>query len=568
MKRDGVNENRKRKAEKKNISFPRGVFALCLLVFIIIGAFYAYTEWKKALDETETSAIHLAKAAEAGLNKELILPLNADLSDLDRAEYDILKDNLAAIADADERIVFTYIFIKKQNTIYFLVDSVPDDDEDNSPPGQEYWEADEETHLPFDKGQIVLTEPSSDRWGNWVSVYIPMKDSAGNVIAVFGVDYPAESWYDHAIGQLIHAIISVILVMIVFFALLLAIIRNRALKAEKLVLEELSIRLEASETLFRTVFEQAPIGIAIGRDYKLISKINPMFEAVLGRTAKEITEMSWIEYTHPDDIEQDLENFSKFKAGEIDGYFMPKRFVKPDGTVVWVNMTIARLKLRESLSGSRNHLCLIEDITDRIRNEKVLKESERSKTVLLSHLPGMAYRCWNDDDWTMEFISDGCLTLTGYEKESLLFNNERSFRSIIVPEYVNLLRREWETILSLKKTFRYEYEIITASGRRKWVLEMGQGIYDDKGNVEALEGIVIDIDEQKNREAQIIYMLEHDYLTGLYNRKYYEEKMHTLDNEECLPLSIILADISGVRLINDAFGYAEGDMLLKKTAEI
>ena len=110
-----------------------------------------------------------------------------------------------------------------------------------------------------------------------------------------------------------------------------------------------------------------------------------------------------------------------------------------------------------------------------------------SKAVLLAHLPGMAYRCRYDRNWTMLFVSEGCQKLTGYEAESLLYNKEITYNNLIVPEYREILWFEWKRILSLKIPFNSEYEIIDKEGKRKWVIEMGQGIFDEEGNVVALE---------------------------------------------------------------------------------
>ena len=159
-----------------------------------------------------------------------------------------------------------------------------------------------------------------------------------------------------------------------------------------------------------------------------------------------------------------------------------------------------------------------------LRTEAALKqqleESERSKYVLLTHLPGLAYRCNYDRDWTMQYVSEGCYDLTGYPPESLLYNRDLSFNELISPEYRELLWNEWKRILKERKPFKYEYEIITAAGEKKWVLEMGQGIYNDKGEVEALEGIVLDISDRKAVEDALKYNNEHDKWTGLYNREY------------------------------------------------
>lgn len=122
--------------------------------------------------------------------------------------------------------------------------------------------------------------------------------------------------------------------------------------------------------------------------------------------------------------------------------------------------------------------------------------------------------------------------------------------------------------MALKSHFRYEYEITARGGQRKWVLEMGQGVFDENGRVNFLEGIVIDITEQKAREAQIHHMMQHDSLTGLYNRRFFEEEKTRLDDPGFLPLVIIIFDINGVRLINDAFGNAHGDRIIIETARI
>jgi diguanylate cyclase (GGDEF)-like protein len=194
------------------------------------------------------------------------------------------------------------------------------------------------------------------------------------------------------------------------------------------------------------------------------------------------------------------------------------------------------------------------DVTELRRTVAALSESERSKSVFISHIPGIAYRCAFDHDWTVEFISDGCKTL--------------SFNDLICEQYREIVWQKWNKTVAEKSQFKFEYQIQCANGETKWVFETGQPIYAPDGSVEALEGILIDIDESKQRYNQILYMNDHDFLTGLYNRRYFEEKKKTLDLEENLPLAIITADINGVRIINDAFGHKRGDELIMTTADI
>lgn len=81
-------------------------------------------------------------------------------------------------------------------------------------------------------------------------------------------------------------------------------------------------------------------------------------------------------------------------------------------------------------------------------------------------------------------------------------------------------------------------------------------------------GIYSDISQRKAAEKEILYMNYHDQLTGLYNRRFFEEELKRVDIERNLPISLIMADVNGLKLINDAFGHSYGDELLIKTGEL
>jgi diguanylate cyclase (GGDEF)-like protein/PAS domain S-box-containing protein len=77
-----------------------------------------------------------------------------------------------------------------------------------------------------------------------------------------------------------------------------------------------------------------------------------------------------------------------------------------------------------------------------------------------------------------------------------------------------------------------------------------------------------DITERREQEEEIKYISYHDTLTGLYNRYYLEEKIRRLDEERQLPISVMMADLNGLKMINDTYGHAQGDKVLIKTAKI
>lgn len=213
--------------------------------------------------------------------------------------------------------------------------------------------------------------------------------------------------------------------------------------------------------------------------------------------------------------------------------------------------------------------CEKEDLLDYSDKLKFHIESElRSKEKLLANLPGMAYRCAYDRDWTMEYVSQGCKDLTGYPPEALIGNRKISYNDLVHPDYRDYLWEKWSEAVKNHHSVREEYPIITAASNTLWVLEQGHGVYDDQGEIEALEGLIIDISTRKELELSLQFQSDHDILTGLYNRRYYERAKEVMDKEENYPLSVVLGDINGLKLVNDAFGHVQGDRLIIEMADL
>lgn len=346
----------------------------------------------------------------------------------------------------------------------------------------------------------------------------------------------------------------------------------------KIHLELLKIQKLYEQTLFEssltlnTLLEQAPIGIALSYDAEPNGRnrahtvFNSAYEKITGRTREELIALGWGQITHPDDLDKEMEKYRSFQAGETDGYSMEKRFIRPDGSVVWVYVVLALLNRRSDIK--HDHLCLIQDITERKAVENALFESERSKSVLLANLPGMAYRCDYNRQWTMRFVSDGCYNLTGYPSDSLLKNDQLSFNDLIVPEYRDALWEEWKRVLSQRLPFKYEYEIFTATGQRKWVLEMGQGVFGaDNEDVQALEGIIIDITDRKMQEIKLKHISEIDSLTELHNRMYMERVLtNDAMQDHNGSRAVVLLSLRKMNNISLIYGYSFCEKVIKELA--
>ncbi len=118
--------------------------------------------------------------------------------------------------------------------------------------------------------------------------------------------------------------------------------------------------------------------------------------------------------------------------------------------------------------------------------------------TLIANIDGIVYRCLFDAQWTMEFISDGCLAITGYSPEELLFNNKTSFEQVIHPEDRQRVRSATEVALSQGKRFEAEYRIVHRSGAERWVWERGTGLFAPDGRIIAIEGIIQDISSRES----------------------------------------------------------------------
>ncbi len=152
-------------------------------------------------------------------------------------------------------------------------------------------------------------------------------------------------------------------------------------------LRESEEHLFRSRERFQTMFMEAPLGIAMIDSLSgEIFEVNPRFAEIAGRTVDELLIINWMSITHPDDIQEDLDKMALLNAGKIDGFNMKKRHIRPNGEHVWINMSIAPLKVKD---GSKpRHLCMIEDITYKIKadreREYLLTELERKNQDLES----------------------------------------------------------------------------------------------------------------------------------------------------------------------------------------
>ncbi|MCC6443761.1 MAG: PAS domain-containing protein [Armatimonadetes bacterium] len=194
------------------------------------------------------------------------------------------------------------------------------------------------------------------------------------------------------------------------------------------------------------------------------------------------------------------ENYVRALRAYAPGYRQEFRCRRADGEIRWLYEDV---RIEPLSSGHWRLVGVCTDITERKQAEEALAESRRAISTLLSNLPGMAYRCRNDRNWTMDFASEGSRSLLGYAPEDLLHNGNIVYADLIHPDDREVVWDAIQEALVYQRSYQLTYRIHANGGLEKWVWEQGRGITDARGNLQALEGFIADITQMKRAERQL-----------------------------------------------------------------
>jgi len=269
--------------------------------------------------------------------------------------------------------------------------------------------------------------------------------------------------------------------------------------------QDITERVAAQESLiekekkYRQIFNAFPDIYFKSSIDGLVKEISPSVRKITGFSPDEIIgkQSSLFYYTIEDwdSISQKFSVDSSLAVNDID-----TRIKSKDGHALDCSFT-ARIIFDENDNPFEIEGAL-RDISDRKKAEKAIFESQRRMATLLGNLQGMAYRCKVDRDWTMEFVSNGSIELTGYDPIEIIGNNKVSYNDIIIPEDREMVWQEVQKALKKSQPFKLVYRIKTKDHKINWVSEQGIGIINGNSII-ALEGFITNINEQKLAEEEI-----------------------------------------------------------------
>jgi diguanylate cyclase (GGDEF)-like protein/PAS domain S-box-containing protein len=322
--------------------------------------------------------------------------------------------------------------------------------------------------------------------------------------------------------------------------------------------------LEEAEERFANAFEEAPIGMALVGPDGAFLRVNRALSEIVGYDAADLLELTFQDITHPDDLEADLQLVREVIEGERHSYRMEKRYIRSDRTERWVLLSVSLV--RDDAGEPLYFVSQIEDITERRRSEDALREAEDRFRSAFDEAPiGMAMRA---PDGRFLRVNRALCEITGYSREQL---EATTYQSITHPDDLTRDEKGYREVMSGHAShYRTEKRYIHSDGHVVPVDLSATVVRDGEGEPVHVLTQVQDITERKRFEGQLQYLADHDSLTGLFNRRRFEEELtRELASAERYEskVAVLAIDLDDFKYINDSLGHSIGDELITRVGQ-
>jgi len=229
--------------------------------------------------------------------------------------------------------------------------------------------------------------------------------------------------------------------------------------------------------------------------------VNAAWVRLTGFPLQETRNLSPSSYLHPQDLDRWLGFLETRKRDPQRTAALILRFLTESGETI-------HLEAGAQAVVAANGRCVgfvgtLSDVGRRVHAEGLKEACHRTLETLINHLPGLVYRCRNNRQWTMEYMSKGCEVLTGYPPEALINSERLTYADLIVPEDREQVWQNVQVSLRENRAFELMYRIRTAQGEEKWVLERGRGNFSESGELLGVEGFITDVTQEKSAQLRL-----------------------------------------------------------------
>ncbi len=270
--------------------------------------------------------------------------------------------------------------------------------------------------------------------------------------------------------------------------------------ARRLIKKEADRRMTVENALrekmleYEAMFERSLIGKAqadptTGR----FLKVNRAFADMLGYSPDELCRMTSLEITHPDDRERKVQGFEKVRTGNADQWHNEKRYLRKDGTAIWVSVSGNVIHFEDDKIDRT--IAVIQDITERKRAEQAVKDSEKMYRTIGETI---AYGVWvTDAVGYCSYVSPSFLALVDMTMEQI---QRLGWLHLLPPEDVEPTKEHWLHCVETGEDFNREHRFRAADGSYRYVLALGRPVRDERGTITNWVGLNLDITDRKSTE--------------------------------------------------------------------
>ena len=255
--------------------------------------------------------------------------------------------------------------------------------------------------------------------------------------------------------------------------------------------------LEESSARYRAIWDGTPFGIAVCDLEGRAVESNPAFQEMTGYSGDELPALTFSDYTHPEDRDLNIDPFTELLEGHRTHYQMEKRYVRPDGGIVWVHMTVSLL--RDADNNPQFVIAIVENISKRKQAEAELRSSEQFLDSIIENIPNMIFVKDAEQLRFVRFNKAG-EQLLGHSREDLIGKNDYDFFPRHEADFFTAKDKE---VLRGGRLVDIPEEIIKTKYRGLRILHTKKiPILGEKGQPQYLLGIAEDITEQKQAEEE------------------------------------------------------------------
>ena len=297
--------------------------------------------------------------------------------------------------------------------------------------------------------------------------------------------------------------------------------------------------------------------------------VSPACERISGYTVEEFVEDESLFASLIIEEDKELWLNHRHEIGfDVGAHTEQFRIRHKDGKIVWIEHACRPVvDCKGAYLGYRANN---RDISKRKQAEEALKRSEEKYRLLTENASDVIW-VLNLTQNKFTYISPSVFHLRGFTAEQAI---NQTLEDALTPESLMFVRkaaprymREFLENSNDPNHYIQEIQQPCKNGEIIWVEISAKYRYNSVGEIEIV-GVSRSIEERKKSERKVLYLSYHDQLTGLYNRRFYEEELKRLDTERNLPITLVMSDVNGLKLTNDAFGHLAGDELLKNFATL